>query len=163
MFNFADPSTWVSIFFFTFVALLVWKKVPDLITDALDKRSADIQKELDDARKLREEAQHILAEYQRKAREAEQEAEGIVAQAKKEAENFAKETRTKLEETLERRSKAADLKIIQAEAKAVEEVRTAAINAAIEASETLLAGQAKGTKADELINKSISELKERMN
>ena len=71
MFNFADPSTWVSIFFFTFVAILVWKKVPDLIGEALDKRSADIQKELDEARKLREEAQHILAEYQRKAREAE--------------------------------------------------------------------------------------------
>ena len=160
---FADPSTWVAIFFFTFVGLLIWKKVPDLIGDALDKRSADIQKELDEARKLREEAQHILAEYQRKAREAEEEAESIVAQAKKEAENFAKETREKLEETLERRSKAADLKIIQAEAKAVEEVRTAAIDAAVKASESLLAGQATGTKADELINKSIAELKERMN
>lgn len=161
--NFADPATWVSIFFFAFVGLLVWKKVPALIGDALDKRSTEIQDQLDQARKLREEAQHILADYQRKAREAEQEAEGIVAQAKKEAENFAKETRQKLEETLERRTKAADVKIAQAEANAVNEVRTAAIDAAIKASEELLAGQAKGDKGSELIKTSIAELKGRMN
>lgn len=163
MIDFGNPGTWVTVFLCIFLGILFWKKVPGMIADALDKRSADIQSELDEARKLREEAQHILADYQRKAREAEQEADTIIAQAKKEAENFAKETRAKLEETLERRSKAADLKIAQAEAKAVDEVRTAAIEAAIKASEKLLTGQTAGSKGDELINKSIAELKQRMN
>jgi F-type H+-transporting ATPase subunit b len=161
--DFSNPATWVAVFFFVFVALLVWKSVPKLITKALDDRAAEIQAELDAARKLREEAQSVLADYQRKAREAETEAESIVAQAKRESEAFAKETREKLTETLERRSKAADLKITQAEAKAVSEVREAAIDAAVKASEKLLADKAQGDKAADLIANSISEVKGRMN
>jgi F-type H+-transporting ATPase subunit b len=161
--DFSNPATWVAVFFFVFVALLVWKSVPKLFTKALDDRAAEIQAELDAARKLREEAQSVLADYQRKAREAETEAESIVAQAKRESEAFAKETREKLTETLERRSKAADLKITQAEAKAVSEVREAAIDAAVKASEKLLADKAQGDKAADLIANSISEVKGRMN
>ena len=161
--DFSNPATWVAIFFFTFVALLIWKSVPKLIAKALDDRAAEIQAELDAARKLREEAQSVLADYQRKAREAESEAESIIAQAKRESEAFAKETREKLAETLERRSKAADLKIAQAEAKAVTEVREAAIDAAIKASEKLLAEKAQGAKGEELISSSISQVKGRMN
>ncbi|GJM03318.1 MAG: ATP synthase subunit b [Rhodomicrobium sp.] len=161
--DFSNPATWVAVFFFVFVALLIWKSVPKLITKALDDRAAEIQAELDAARKLREEAQSVLADYQRKAREAETEAESIVAQAKRESEAFAKETREKLTETLERRSKAADLKITQAEAKAVSEVREAAIDAAVKASEKLLADKAQGDKAADLIANSISQVKGRMN
>ena len=94
MLDFANPSTWVSIFLFIFLGILVWAKVPGLITGALDKRSKEIQDELDEARKLREEAQGLLADYQRKAREAEEEAQSIVAQAKREAEAL----RAKLDE-----------------------------------------------------------------
>lgn len=161
--NFADPTLWVFIFLVIFIAILVWQKVPGLITGALDKRANAIQLELDEARKLREEAQSILADYQRKAREAEEEAEGIVAQAKRESEAYAKEAREKLEETLERRSKAADLKIAQAEAQAINEVRAAAVDAAINASERLLGDKVKDGASDDLISKSISELKERLN
>ena len=161
--DFANPSTWVSIFLFIFLGILVWAKVPGLITGALDKRSKEIQDELDEARKLREEAQGLLADYQRKAREAEEEAQSIVAQAKREAEAYAKETRQKLKETLERRTKAADLKIAQAEAQAVNEVRLAAVEAATNAAEKILSGQAKGEKGQELIEASIAELKQRMN
>ncbi len=163
MLDFANPSTWVSIFLFIFLGILVWAKVPGLITGALDKRSKEIQDELDEARKLREEAQGLLADYQRKAREAEEEAQSIVAQAKREAEIYAKETREKLKETLERRTKAADLKISQAEAQAVNEVRLAAVEAATNAAEKILSGQAKGEKGQELIETSIAELKQRMN
>ena len=163
MFDLGNPATWVSIFLFIFLGILIWAKVPGLITGALDKRSKQIQDELDEARKLREEAQSILADYQRKAREAEEEAEGIVAQAKREAEIYAKETREKLKETLERRTKAADLKISQAETQAINEVRLAAVEAATNAAEKILAGQAKGEKGNELISKSISELKGKMN
>lgn len=163
MFDLGTPATWVSIFLVIFLGILVWAKVPGLITGALDKRSKEIQDELDQARKLREEAQTILADYQRKAREAEEEAQGIVAQAKREAEIFASETREKLKETLERRTKAADMKITQAETQAVNEVRLAAIEAATMAAEKILSGQTKGDKGDELITKSIAQIKEHMN
>ena len=163
MLDFANPSTWVSIFLFIFLGILVWAKVPGLITGALDKRSKEIQDELDEARKLREEAQGLLADYQRKAREAEEEAQSIVAQAKREAETYAKETREKLKETLERRTKAADLKISQAEAQAVNEVRLAAVEAATNAAEKILSTQAKGEKGQDLIDASIAQLKQRLN
>ena len=105
---FADASTWVSIFFFTFVALLIWKKVPDLIGDALDKRSADIQKELDEARKLREEAQELLASYKRQQQEAEQEAAKILQRAKEEAARLEAKSKTDLENSIQRREAAAE-------------------------------------------------------
>ncbi len=163
MFDLGNPATWVSIFLFIFLGILFWKKVPDMIVGALDKRSKDIQDELDEARKLREEAQSILADYQRKAREAETEAEGIISQAKREAESFAQETREKLTDSLERRTKAADVKIAQAEAQAVNEVRLAAIEAATNAAEKILNDKAQGSKGNDLISQSISELKDRMN
>jgi len=163
MFDLGNPATWVSIFLFIFLGILFWQKVPDMIVGALDKRSKDIQEELDEARKLREEAQSILADYQRKAREAEAEAEGIISQAKREAESFAQETREKLTESLERRTKAADVKIAQAEAQAVNEVRLAAIEAATNAAEKILSDQTQGSKGNDLISQSINVLKDRMN
>ncbi len=163
MFDLGNPSTWVSIFLFIFLGILIWARVPGLITGALDKRSKEIKDELDEARKLREEAQTILADYQRKAREAEEEAESIVAQAKREAENYAKETREKLQETLERRTKAADLKIAQAEAQAVNEVRLAAVEAATKAAEKILSREAQGGKGSDLINTSIEKVKAGLN
>ena len=163
MFDLGNPATWVSIFLFIFLGILYWAKVPSLITGALDKRSKEIRDELDEARKLREEAQSLLADYQRKAREAEAEAEGIIAQAKREAEIYASETREKLKESLERRTKAADMKIAQAEAQAINEVRLAAIEAATKAAEKILVNKAQGDKANELISASITEVKSRMN
>ncbi len=162
--DFGNPVTWVWVFLFIFLGILVYAKVPGLITGALDRRADAIKDELDEARKLREEAQSVLADYQRKAREAEEEAEGIVAQAKRESEAYAKEAREKLEETLERRSKAADLKIQQAEAQAINEVRTAAVEAAIEASERLITDKmSKNGIGDKLIDTNIDELKTRLN
>lgn len=163
MFDLGNPATWVSIFLIIFLGILYWAKVPSLILGALDKRSKEIGEELDEARKLREEAQSLLADYQRKAREAEAEAEGIIAQAEREAEAYAAETREKLKETLERRTKAADLKIAQAEAQAINEVRLAAVEAATTAAEKIIADKAQGEKAGDLISKSISEVKSRLN
>lgn len=163
MFDLGNPATWVSIFLFIFLGILYWANVPGLIAGALDKRSKEIRNELDEARKLREEAQSLLADYQRKAREAEQEAEGIIAQAQREAEIYAAETREKLKETLERRTKAADLKIAQAETQAINEVRQAAVEAATKAAEKILASKAQGEKANDLITASIDEVKSRMN
>src|SRR5262245_30367904 len=152
---------WVAVAFVAFLLILAYYKVPALIGKALDDRAAGIRKELDEARRLREEAQALLADYQRKHRNAGQEAESIVEQARREAEVFAAETRKSLAETVERRRKHAEEKIARAEAQAVEDVRTAAVDMAIAAAEKILREKAAGTGG--LIDQSIRTLKARLN
>ena len=125
-----------------------------MIIDALDGRAARIKAELDEARRLRDEAQALLAEYQRKRGEAEQEAEAIVAGARDEAERLAAEAKTKVEEFVARRTKMAETKIAQAEAQAVADVRAAAADAAVAAAEKILSETVKGKVADDLIAKA---------
>jgi F-type H+-transporting ATPase subunit b len=130
---------------------------------ALDERRAMIAKELDDARKLRVEAEALLAEYKQKRLDAEKEAQGIVAQAKMDAAAFAEESKTKLAASLERRTKQAEQKIAQAEASALKDVRSAATDAAIAAATKLMADVAKGTKGSKFIDESIAAVKGRLN
>jgi F-type H+-transporting ATPase subunit b len=158
----ATPEFWVLVSFVLFVGLLVYLKVPDRLATALDERAARISKELDEARQLREEAQALLAEYERKRRDAEKEAEAIIIQAREEAEAFAAETRHKLTETVERRGRLAEEKIAQAEAQAVKEVRAAAAELAIAAATRMIAEQVQGAKADQLVDSSIAALKGRL-
>jgi len=115
----SDPVFWVAVAFVFFVALLVYYKVPGLVLGALDERADNIRNELDAAQKLREEAQALLAEYQRKQNDAGKEAEAIIEQARRESELIAAETREKMAETVERQTTMAELKIAQAEAQAV--------------------------------------------
>ena len=124
MFDPNDPLFWVLVAFVAFLALLLYYKVPAIVAKALDDRADAIRKELDEARKLREEAQSLLSDYQRKAREAETEAQSIIEQAKIEAEALAADSRKALVESLERRSKIAEEKIARAESQAVSEVRS---------------------------------------
>ena len=123
---FHEAETWVAVAFVLFVGLGVYLKVPAMLAKMLDERADKISKELAEARKLREEAQALLTEYQKKRAEAEKDAANIVAQAKLEAESYSVETRKKLAETIERRTKQAAQKIAQAEAAAIKEVRTTA-------------------------------------
>lgn len=157
------PEFWVAVSFFGFVALLLKYKVPALIGKALDQRADDIRKELDDARRLRTEAQDLLEEYRRKHGEAQKEADSIVAAARKEAETIAAETRKGLAEQLERRTKTAEEKIARAEAQAVADVRTAAVDAAIAASEKLIGSRLTAQSGAGLIDKSIAELGGKLN
>ena len=157
------PEFWVGIAFLVFLAILLYFKVPALIAKALDDRAAGIRKELDEARRLREEAQSLLADYQKKHRNAGQEAEAIVEQARREAEAFASETRKSLTETVERRRKQAEEKIARAEAQAVEDVRAAAVDMAIAAAEKILREKAAGSSGAALIDESIKTLKTRLN
>jgi F-type H+-transporting ATPase subunit b len=154
---------WVGLAFLAFFAILFYFKVPALIAKALDDRAAGIRKELDEARRLREEAQALLADYQRKHRNAAQEAEAIVEQARREAEAFAAETRRSLAETVERRRKQAEEKIARAETQAVEDVRAAAVDLAIAAAEKILREKAAGAGGAALIDESIKTLKTRLN
>jgi F-type H+-transporting ATPase subunit b len=154
---------WVAIAFLAFLLILAYYKVPKLIAKALDERAAGIRKELDEARRLREEAQALLADYQKKHRNAGQEAEAIVEQARREAEAFAAETRKSLAETVERRRKQAEEKIARAEVQATEDVRAAAVDMAIAAAEKILRDKAAGAGGAALIDDSIRSIKTRLN
>lgn len=163
MLNPLDTYFWVILALLLFFAILFYFKVPAAIAKALDARAEGIRKELDDARRMREEAQQLLADYQRRSKEAEEEAKMIIAQAKREAEMLAAETRKSLAETVERRTKAAEDKIARAEAQALGEVKTAAVDAALAAAETILRAKVTGSEAQGLIEESIRELKGRLN
>ena len=155
--------------FFAFVALVIFLGIAvyagalKKVGGGLDERARRIAKDLDDARKLREDAEALLAEYKKKRIDAEKEAEGIIAQAKADAEEYAAESRRKLSEMLERRTKQAEQKIAQAEANAVKDVRAAAADIAIAAAAKLSAEALKETKGAALISESISAVKTRLN
>jgi F-type H+-transporting ATPase subunit b len=154
---------WVAVAFFVFLGILVYVGAHKYILDALDQRAARIKAELDEARRLKQEAQALLAEYERKKGEAEREAADIIAGAKAEAERLAVEAKAKSEEFLARRTKLAETKIAQAEAQAVADVRNAAAEAAVAAAERVLADTVKGKLADDLIGKGIAEVKAKLN
>lgn len=155
---FATPEFWVLVSFLGFVGLVIYYKVPGMVAALLDKRAADIAAELDEARRLREEAQQLLASYQRKQREAMKEAEDIITQAKAEAEQLAKETRANMETQVERRTKLAEDKIAQAETQAINDVRATAAEVAIGAARRVIADKVDASKDAQIIEKSISEL-----
>lgn len=154
---------WVAVSFVGFLAILVYYKIPALLAKALDERAAAIRKELDEARRLRDEAQNLLNDYQKKYRNAGLEAESIIEQARGEAEAYAKETRASLAESLERRTRQAEEKIARAEAQAVDEVRAAAVDTALAAAERILREKASGAAGAALIDDSIRGLKGRLN
>ncbi|MFG1464050.1 ATP F0F1 synthase subunit B [Xanthobacter sp. DSM 24535] len=154
---------WVAIAFVVFVAILLYAGVHRTIAGALDSRGARIAAELDEARRLKEEAQKLVAEYKRKQREAEAEAESIVTAAKAEAERLAAETKAKLEDFIARRTRMAEEKIAQAESQAVADVKAFAADAAVKAAEHLLTGSVTGNLAERLIGGAIADVKAKLN
>jgi len=153
-----DAEFWVAVAFVLFLCVLGYFGVHKLILSSVDRRRERIKAELDEARRLKEEAQALLAEYQHKQSEAEQEAAAIVAGAKTEAERMVMEAAAKTEEFVARRTKMAETKIAQAEAQAVADVRAAAADAAVAAAEKVLAASVKGEIADKLVAKGIEDL-----
>jgi F-type H+-transporting ATPase subunit b len=160
---FAEPEFWVAVAFVIFVGVLIYVGVPKLVTKALDDRAKRVQDELDEARRLKEEAQKLLVEYKAKQRQADDEAAAIIAGAKAEAERFAAEAKTKMEEFVARRAKMAETTIAQAEAQAVADVRAAAADAAVSAAEKILTDSVKGKVADDLLARGISDVKTKLN
>jgi len=154
---------WVGVSFFAFLAVLLYYKVPKLIAKSLDDRAEAIRRELDEARKLRQEAQDLLADYQNKHRNAAAETDAIIEQARREAEAFAHETRRALKDSLERRSKAAQEKIARAQAQALDDVRARAVDVALAAAEKILREELAATGGASLIEASIRDLKGRIN
>ena len=158
-----EPETWVAIAFLILVGLLVKLGVPNLLFKALDDRSARIKAELDEALKLRKEAEGVLAEYRRRQGEAEKTAESIILNARVEADRMAAEAQTKVEEFIARRTKMAEAKIAQAEAQALADVRASAADVAIAAAEAILVKTTHGAAAEALVTKGIGDLKARLN
>src|SRR5215475_4647033 len=124
-----EPETWVAIAFLIFVGTVIKLGAPQRLFKALDDRSVRIKAELDEALKLRKEAEGVLAEYRRRQGEAERTAESIVLNARVEADRMAAEAQVRIEEFIARRTKMAETKIAQAEAQALADVRAAAADA----------------------------------
>lgn len=158
-----DPEVWVAVAFVIFVVGLGYLGVHKQITSALDNRGNRIKAELDDARRLKDEAMKLLADYQRKRQEAETEAQDIIAGAKAEADRLAVEAKARVEEFVTRRTKMAEAKIAQAEAQAMSDVRAAAAEAAVTAAEKILTQAAKGKAAENLIAKGIEDVRKKLN
>jgi F-type H+-transporting ATPase subunit b len=160
---FQEAEFWVAVAFLIFVGFLIYLGVHNKLAAALDTRSARIKSELDEARRLRDEAADLLATYQNKRDQAETEAAAIVAEAQAEAERIAAEARAKMEEFVARRTKLAETKIAQAEVQAVADVRAAAADAAVAAAERILTESAKGKVADDLIARGIADVQAKLN
>lgn len=159
---FKDPETWVAISFLLFVALVLYLKVPGKVTKSLDGRAAAIAKELEDARKLRAEAESILADYKRRAESAEAEAAAIVAQAEREAGAYAKEARAAFDEAITRRLSVAEQKIKLEEEKARKQIRSQAAELAIAAAEHLIEQKVTGKVAETMMSASLDRIKKRL-
>ena len=158
-----EAETWVAVAFIIFVAVLGYLKVHKKLVQGIDDRRDRIKAELDEARRLKDEAQALLAGYQRKQQEIEREAEAIIASAKGEAERLAAEAEAKLQEFIARHTKMAQERIAQAEAQAVADVRSAAADAAVAAAGTILGRKVKDKLADDLLSEGIAALRDKFN
>jgi F-type H+-transporting ATPase subunit b len=157
-----NPEFWVAVAFVIFL-VVVWRAgALKAIASGLDGRTARIRQELEEAQRLRQEAEQLLAEYKRKRSQAEAEAAAIVDHAKTEAAELAAEAEKRMQEFVERRTKIAESKIAQAEAQALADVRAAAAETAVRAAERILTDTVKGKAADELISSAIKDVKTRL-
>jgi F-type H+-transporting ATPase subunit b len=160
---FAEPEFWVAVAFVILMAVFAYIGVHRTVLTALDHRADRIKAELDDARRLKDEAAKLLGEYKTRRASAEREAEEIISAAKADAERIAAEAKTKMEDFVARRTKTAESKIALAEAQAVADVRAAAANAAVAAASTILSQSVKGSVADDLLTRGIAEVKAKLN
>ena len=157
-----EAEFWVAIAFVIFIALIWRAGAHRSVLSALDARRDRIKNELDEARRLKEEAKGLLDQYKAKQREAEREASAILEQARGEANELAAEGKRRLEEFVARRTKQAETKIAQAEAQALADVRAAAAEAAAKAAELVLTDSVKGKTADDLLTAAIRDVKTRL-
>lgn len=161
-----DATTWATIWatisLVVFLAIAIYLRVPGMIAKILDDRIGKVEGDLAEARRLRTEAEGLLAEYEQKRKSAEAEAAGIVAAAQDEARRLTEEAAASLQDLIARRTKAVEDKIAQAEAAALTEVRARSADIAVEAARVVLAKQM-SEKGDALIDKAIAEVGGRLN
>ena len=158
-----EPEFWVAVSFFLFVGGMLYLGVHKKLAAVLDARAAAIAKELEEAKRLREEAAKVLADYRRKQGDVAKETKDIIDLASREAEILAAETRRTMREQFDRRMKLAEDKIARAEAEALREVRAAAAEAAVTAARTVIAAKLTPDGADKLVSQGIDALKGKLN
>ena len=158
---FADPEFWVLLAVVLF-AIVVWKPARRAVVGTLDERAMRIQGELEEARRLRDEAEQLLADYRQKEREAAADAQAIIAHARDEAERIAAQSARDLQQSLERRQRLAEERIAQAEAKALDEIRAAAVDVAIAAAREVIVSQLDERRGAAMLDAAIAALPQRL-
>jgi len=144
-----------------FFAVIIYLKVPGMVMAQLDKRSQDIAKELHDARRLREEAEKLLADYRAKQAAADADAKAIIDHAKQQAAAVVEETRAAMAEAMKRREQHAEDRIAQAGRKAADDVRQASVDAAIAAAEKLIRERMSADAQSALVAEGAAEMSKR--
>ena len=152
-----NPETWIAVSFIAFLAV-AGRAIVRMVGKGLDERAGKIRRDLDEARRLRSEADALVAEYKKKQQDAAREAGEIIRHAREEAELFRKEAAANITASLGRRERMALDKIAQAEAQAVAEVKNQAVDLAVAAARRILEQQMAGPKAASLVDQSIAEL-----
>jgi F-type H+-transporting ATPase subunit b len=158
-----QAEDWVAVAFLLLMGVFAYFGVHKTLLKALDHRRDRIKAEIDDARRLKDEAARLVAEYRARRASAEREAEEIVSAAKAEAERIAAEAKAKMEDFVARRTKSAESKIAMAEAQALADVRAAAAEAAVTAAGAVLAQSVKGSVNDTLVTQGIQDLRSKLN
>ncbi|HEV8035683.1 F0F1 ATP synthase subunit B [Yoonia sp.] len=161
-FSLANTDFVVTIAFLIFIGILLYFKVPGLVGGMLDKRADNIRAELDEAKALREEAQALLASYERKQKEVQEQAARIVSAAKEEATNAAAAAKDDIAKSITRRLAAAEEQILSAQASAVKEVRDEAVSVAVAVAKDVMAKQMDANAAGALIDDAIGTVAEKM-
>lgn len=158
----ASAEFWVAVAFVIFWGILFYYGVPGKVLSLLDSRGKRIADELAEAKRLREDAEKLLKEFEAKRAAAEREAAAIVSSAKDEAERLAREAQEKMADFVKRRTASAEAKIAQAEAQASAEVRSAAVDAAVKASERVLRQEITGSAAASLVTQSLNDVRTKL-
>lgn len=158
-----DPTFWVLVAFLLFIGVILYLKVPGKVGAALDERAGKIEADLAEAEKLREEAQDLLAAYERKQRDAAKEADKIIQHARDEALRMGENAARNLDETMQRREQQAIDRIARAETAALGQVRSLAVDLALDAAQGVIAEQISGKQAAAMIDAAIKDLDGKLN
>jgi F-type H+-transporting ATPase subunit b len=159
---FSNPELWVAVGLLVFLGIVWLTGGFRMAASAIDSKAAKIQADLDEAARLRAEAEAMLADIRKQRDEADAQARQMLADAQAEAKRLAAESKTKLEEQMARRSALADRRIALAEAQAAAEVKAAAAELAASVAESILTERLKGQKSDPLVEPALAQLAERL-
>ncbi|MEH6664687.1 MAG: F0F1 ATP synthase subunit B [Brevundimonas sp.] len=163
MYSWANAELWVGVGLLLFLAILIVARVPAMVAGVLDGKAAKIQADLDEAARLRAEAEALLAQIRQEKAEAEAQAAEMLAAAESDARRMEADARARLEESLARREQMAERKIAQAEAQATADVKAAAVELAAAAAERILADRLAASSTDPMADEAISQIGSRLN
>jgi F-type H+-transporting ATPase subunit b len=156
---FYQPASWVFIAFIIFISIAIYLKVPNMVTKLLDEQISKIKNDLDDARKLKEDANSLLAEYERKIESANKEAENIINQAKNNAKSYEENSNKKVEEFILRSEKQSIEKIQQAQKSAIKKINEEIVNKSLEVAEKIISKNMNDQNNNKLFENSINQIK----